>query len=242
MTTRKRLVYGPAIEARKNHFKFAATESVEIYGVTAPDAIEAPGGLSFGDFVRRPEALPLYGSNSDAAILLLEFQEQFIGPATRRDLARFVKVRHSGKPYGFRYWDRLAGSIWKTYQGILRGKERTAKAHGGEVKRLANAQARAGREAERSALRRLPRNETESAVTEAAKLRRSAEWRNSRADKKSAAAQALTQAAAKLRAQASDLEARAQCLECDPVLNHKRGSRGHGRMALATLSKTNDGS
>jgi hypothetical protein len=98
------------------------------------------------------------------------------------------------------------------------------------------------REAQRSVLRRLPRNESENAATLAAKLRRTAEWLIGRAEKKSAAAQALTQAAARLRAQASDLEAQAQCLECDPVPDHKRDSCGHGRMALARLSKTNDGS
>jgi hypothetical protein len=185
--------------------------------VTAPRALAAPGELSFGAFTRRPEKLEFYGPPevSDASRLLLEFQRAFPGAATRTDLARFIRANHSGKPHGFRYWDRLAGSVWKTYQGFVRGKERTGKAHAGEVKRLATAQTRAGREAQRSALRRAPRNESEKCTLPAAKLRRRAEWLSNRANKKGAEAQALLDAGATLRAQAVALEAEADRLEAE---------------------------
>jgi hypothetical protein len=208
-------VYAPALAARENLSEIAANRSVALYGVTAPDALEAPGELSFGDFTRRPETLELYGppDASDASRLLLEFQQAFPGAATRRELARFVRANHSGKPRGFRYWDRLAGSIWKTYQGVVRGKERTAKAHAGEVKRLATAEARAGREARRSALRRVPHDESEKRALPAAKLRNKALWLSKRADKKLEQARALLRSAAELWAHSVVLEAEADRLE-----------------------------
>jgi len=210
-------VYAPALAARENVSEIAANRSVALYGVTAPDALEAPGELPFGDFTRRPETLELYGppDASDASRLLLEFQQAFPGAAKRSDLARFVRANHSGKPRGFRYWDRLAGSIWKTYQGVVRGKERTGKAHAGEVVRLATAEARAGREARRSALRRVPRDESERRALPAAKLRNRAQWLNSRAVKKCVEARALLETAAKLRADAVALEAEAEQLETE---------------------------
>ena len=193
-------VYVPALAARENLSEIAATRSVALYGVTAPDALEAPGELSFGDFIRRPETVEFYGPPevSDASRLLLEFQQAFPGAATRKDLARFIRARHSGKPRGFRYWDRLAGSVWKTYQGFVRGKERTGKAHAGEVKRLATAEARAGREAQRSVLRRVPHDESEKRALPAAQLRNRAQWLNSRAVKKCEEASALLDSAAEL--------------------------------------------
>ena len=206
--------YSPALEARQNVLKIAAGEVVEQYGVTASDAFVAPGTLTFGEFVRRPESLLCYGAAevSDSTRLLLEFRRAFPAEATRKDLANYVRAHHKGKPRGFRYWDRLAGSIWKTYQGIVRGKERTGKAHAGEVTRLFNAEVRAGREATRSALRRVPKTESEKRFVEAARLRIKAESRLRRANKKAAKAERLLQDSAKLKAQAEQLLAAAQKL------------------------------
>jgi hypothetical protein len=210
-------VYAPALAARENASEIAATRSVALYGVTTPDALEAPGELSFGDFIRRSDVLDFWGApeSSDASQLLLKFRQAFPGSATRRQLAQFVRAHHSGKPRGFRYWDRLAGSLWKTYQGFVRGKERTGKAHAGEVKRLATAEARAGREAQRCALRRVPSNESEKRALPAAKLRVRARWLIQRATRKVAEAEALVQTAANLRAEACALEAEALQMEAE---------------------------
>jgi hypothetical protein len=201
--------------ARKNDFKLAATRPTTLYGVTAPNAPAAPGNLSFGEFVRLPETLELYGppTESDSSRLLLEFQQAYTGEATRKNLAQFVRENHSGKPRGFRYWDRLAGSIWKTYQGLQRAKERTRKAHEGEIKRLVTAGKRAGKEIKRSALRRVAKSESDKRALPAAKLRQRAQWLVERADKKAADAQALAQKAESLRAEAEALEAKANSLE-----------------------------
>jgi hypothetical protein len=147
--------------------------------------------------------------------LLLELRQAFPASASRKQLANFVRAHHSGKPRGFRYWDRLAGSLWKTYQGVVRGKERTSKANAGEVKRLATARARAGREAQRSTLRRVPRNEAETRTLSATKLRNRAQWLCKRANKKNTEAQALLATAATLNAEAAVLQAEAARLESD---------------------------
>jgi hypothetical protein len=200
--------YAPAIDARKNLPKIAATTSGDLHGVTAPGVLESPGELTFGEFLRHPQTLALYGppTVSDASVLLLEFQQAFPGAATRRDLSRFVRARHSGRPRGFRYWNRLAASIWKTYQGVIRGRERTGRAHVGEVKRLATAQARARREAERSSLRRVPKSDSEKRELAVAQLRKRAQRLKTRADKKLTQAELATQVAAQLLAEASALE------------------------------------
>jgi hypothetical protein len=65
----------------------------------------------------------------------------------------------------------LAGSIWKLYQGLQRGKERTQKAHDGEIKRLVTAAKRANKEVKRSASRRVASNEAETRALPATKLR-----------------------------------------------------------------------
>src|SRR5262249_34805438 len=70
-------VYGPAKDTRQNVFKNAAAATpVALYGVTAANALAAPGELSFGQFIRRPETLELFGSlkNSDATRLLQDLQ------------------------------------------------------------------------------------------------------------------------------------------------------------------------
>jgi hypothetical protein len=210
-------VYAPALATRENVSEIAANKSVTLYGVTAPNALEAPGELSFGEFVQRPEVLDFWGppESSDASQLLLELRQAFPASASRKQLTQFVRAHHSGKPRGFRYWDRLAGSLWKTYQGVVRGKERTSKAHAGEVKRLATAQARAGREAQRSTLRRVPRNESETRALSAAKLRNRSQWLCKRADKKSAEAEALLASAATLKAEATALLDQAARLESE---------------------------
>ena len=205
-------VYGPAKDTRQNVFKNAAAATpVALYGVTAANALAAPGELSFGQFIRRPETLELFGSlkGSNATRLLQEFQQAFPDTATRKQLAQFVRTHYSGKPRGFRYWDRLAGSIWKMYRGVLRAKERTGKAHDGEVKRLKSAARRAGREAERSTLRRVPKTQPDKRAQAAAKLRRRAMWLHSRADKKFEEARLLAERANVLKAEAHVLEAEA---------------------------------
>lgn len=209
--------YAPAIDARKNFPEIAATRSGDLYGVTAPGVLESPGQLTFGEFLRHPQTLALYGppTASDASVLLLEFQQAFPGAATRRDLSRFVRARHSGKPRGFGYWNRLAASIWKTYQGVIRGRERTGRAHVGEVKRLATARARAGREAERSSLRRVPKSDSEKRELAVAQLRKRAQWLKTRADRKCAEAETLAQAATRLRVEASALEREANQLSSE---------------------------
>jgi hypothetical protein len=208
--------YAPALEARKNLSEIAATRPLSLYGVAAPGALEAPGEMTFGEFIRHPQTPTLWGKaeDSDATRLLLEFQQAFAGVATRKDLTAFVRAHHMGKPRGFRYWNRLAASIWKLFLGVVRGKECTSKAHEGEVQRLARAETRRGREAERSALRRVLRNESETRTLPAAKLRKKARWLSERADKKCAESKAFAQTAAELRAQAAALEAEA--LRLDP--------------------------
>lgn len=212
-----RRVYAPAMDARENVFKIAADQPVSLYGVTAPNALAAPGPLSFGEFVRRPETLALYGSpsDSDASCLLLELREAFVGNATRKDLEQFVRATHSGKPRGFRYWNRLAASIWKNYQGLQGAKERTGKAHDGEVTRLVTAAERAHRETKRSSLRRVPKSEPEKHALSIAKLRARAHWLDQRAEKKLTEAQQLQTDADKLRAERDALHARASQLEQD---------------------------
>jgi hypothetical protein len=202
------------MEARKNDFKFAATVPTVVHGVTAPNAAAAPGDLSFGEYIGRPETLELYGtpSESDSSCLLLEFRGAFLGEATRKDLAQFVRENHSGKPRGFRYWDRLAASIWKNYQGLQRGKERTGKAHEGEIKRLATARRRAGKEINRCALRRTGKSASDKRTLDAAKDRQRAQWLLGRANKKAADAQALAQEADRLRAEAEALQAKVDSL------------------------------
>jgi hypothetical protein len=207
--------YAPALETRQNDFKFAATGPIPVHGVTAANAPAAPGDLSFGEYVLLPEALELYGAptESDSSCLLLEFQEAFSGEATRRDLTNFVRANHNGRPRGFRYWNRLAGSIWKTYQGLQRGKERTQKAHDGELKRLVISAKRAGKEVKRSALRRVAKNESDRLALPAAKMRTRAKWLLDRADKKAADSRALAERAESLRAEAEALEANARRFE-----------------------------
>jgi hypothetical protein len=207
--------YRPAAETREIDFKFAAAGLGAVYGVTAPNAPAAPGKLSFGEFARRPETLELFGApdESDATCLLLELQQAFPGEASRKDLSQFVRKNHSGKPRGFRYWDRLAGSTWKMYQGMQRGKERTQKAHDGEIKRLATAAKRANKEVKRSASRRIATNEADRRALPAKKLRARAQWLVSRSNTKAALAKTLAQDAADLRMEADKLESQARDLE-----------------------------
>jgi hypothetical protein len=202
-------VYTPAKAARKNVFEIAAANGpVQVYGVTAEGALAAPGHITFGQFIRLVSTLEKYGSreNSDATRLLLEFQDEFRGHTTRKMLTAFVKRHHSGKPLGFRYWNRIASSIWKLYQGLLHGKIWTGKAHDGEVKRLLNAAKRAGKETERSQLRRKPKTPEEVLVQQKKKRQSRQDWLRRRAANKRAAAQRLLEKAAALEAEAAAID------------------------------------
>jgi hypothetical protein len=203
-------VYAPVRDARKNEFTIAAADGpIETYGVTAEGALAAPGEITFGEFIRLPQTLEAFGAPevSDATQLLLEFQTAFRGPATRGMLINFIRSHHSGKPRGFRYWNHLGAGIWKLYCGLCGGKDRTGKAHNAEVKRYLNAAKRAGKESERSALRRMPRGPAEARKLRAAKLQTRIDWLRSRAAKKRFQSQALTKAADALVAEAERLEA-----------------------------------
>jgi hypothetical protein len=200
--------YAPAAVARENVFEIAANGGpLNLYGATAPDALAAPGQISFGDFIRLPRVRETYGDpeNSDSTRLLLELQEEFDGHATRAMLTAFVRLRHSGKPRGFRYWNHLAASIWNMYQGLRAAKVRTGKAHNSEVGRLERAVRRAGKETARSALRRKPKNLAEAEEIRAAKVQNRIRGFRSRASKKRAQIQILSMAAESLEAKAGQL-------------------------------------
>jgi hypothetical protein len=202
-------------DARKNAFEIAAANGpVEVYGVTAEGALASPGKISFGEFIRLPLTLEMFGSpaDSDAAKLLLEFQEAFQGNATRKMLIDFIRRRHSGKPRGFRYWNHLGASIWNIYVGLRAGKNRTGKAHKAEVDRFANAARRAGKEAERATLRCKRKSPADAQRIQAAKLQTRIDWLQNRAAKKRAEAQKLTQAAEALELEATGLESGVQGL------------------------------
>jgi hypothetical protein len=132
---------------------------------------------------------------SDATQLLLEFREAFDGHATRKMLIDFVRRRHTGKPRGFRYWNHLGASIWKIYLGVHDGKNRTGKAHDGEVERYSNAAKRAGKEIERTVLRRKPKTLADARELRAAKLQNRIDWLRCRAVKKQTQTLGLMKAA-----------------------------------------------
>ena len=204
-------VYAPVRDARKNNFKIAAANGpIETYGVTAEGALAAPGEITFGEFIRLPQTLKMFGAAevSDATQLLLEFREAFEGHATRKMLINFIRRGHTGKPRGFRYWNHLGASIWKIYLGVHDGKNRTGKAHDGETRRYRNAAKRAGKEVERAALRRKPKSPADARNLRAAKLQRRIDWLRCRAAKKRAQALGLMKAADALKTEATRLEAK----------------------------------
>jgi hypothetical protein len=202
-------VYAPVRDARKNDFTIAAANGpIETYGVTAEGALASPGEITFGEFIRLPETLEMFGDPevSNAAQLLLQFREAFQRDATRRMLIDFVQRRHTGRPRGFRYWNHLGASIWKIYVGVQGGKKRTAKAHGAEVDRYLKAARRAGKEVERSALRRKPNNPADALRLSVKKRQIRIDWLRRRAAKKRADVQALLRTVEALEAEAVQLE------------------------------------